>query len=187
MATLFWLVVLCASWILPNLKRPKTLFTLAILSLVSGIVAPVLESVAWQYWRNFYTARASSSRVRSVLQRIALRRWREEAPIWGHGVSDKGPHLVAYMPIGSHHTIFALLFVKGVVGLVAFLIPMISTVIVLCIRAQNNVTAAAALSISLVLSCYTMGEGLDALVYLFWPGLIVVGLVFNKNLKALAA
>ena len=141
MATLFLLVVFLSSWILRTITHPKTLFALGSLSVLSGLSAPLIESVSWNYWQQFHATRAGSSRVRSVLQRIAIRRWREEAPIWGHGTVDEGPHLVEYMPIGSHHTIFSLLFIKGMVGLAAFLIPMVVTTIALWVKSQKSMIA----------------------------------------------
>lgn len=183
MATLFLLVVWLSSWILRSISRPKTLFALGSLSVLSGLSAPFIESVTWNYWQQFHATRAGSSRVRSVLQRIAIRRWREEAPIWGHGTVDEGPHLVEYMPIGSHHTIFSLLYIKGLVGLVAFLVPMIVTTIALWIRAQTSMLAATALSVLLLLCCYTLGENIENLAYLFWPGLVLMGMVFVSEPK----
>ena len=181
MATLFLLVVLLASWVLRTISRPATLFSLGIFSVLGGLTAPIIESISFRYWQQFHAARAGSSRIRSILQRIALRRWREEAPIWGHGTVKTGPHLVENMPIGSHHTIFSLLFVKGIVGLVAFLVPMISTIISLWMKAQKNATAGTALSIILILSCYTLGENIENLAYLFWPGLVLIGIVFRPD------
>ena len=181
MATLFLLVVWLSSRVLRSISRPKTLFALGSLSVLSGLSAPFIESVTWNYWQQFHATRAGSSRVRSVLQRIAIRRWREEAPIWGHGTVDEGPHLVEYMPIGSHHTIFSLLFIKGLVGLVAFLVPMIVTTITLWIRAQKSMIAATALSVLLLLCCYTLGENIENLAYLFWPGLVLIGMVFVSD------
>ena len=181
MATLFLLVVCVSSWVLRTVSRPRTLFALGSLSLLSGLSAPFIESLTWNYWQQFHAARAGSSRVRSVLQRIAIRRWREEAPIWGHGTVDEGPHLVQYMPIGSHHTIFSLLFVKGIVGLVAFLIPMIVTTITLWVKSQKDVVAATALSVILLLCCYTWGENIENLAYLYWPGLVLIGMAFASD------
>ncbi|MEM9217433.1 MAG: O-antigen ligase domain-containing protein [Cyanobacteria bacterium P01_F01_bin.150] len=182
MATLFLIVVYVSSWIIRTIHRPKTLFALGTLSVVSGLSAPILESVLWNYWQQFHSTRAGSSRVRSVLQRIAIRRWRNEAPIWGHGTVDEGPHLVEYMPIGSHHTIFSLLFVKGIVGLIAFLVPMLVTTIALGIKAQRNTIAATALSVILLLCCYTWGENIESLAYLYWPGLVLIGMVFVSDI-----
>lgn len=181
MATLFLLLVFATSWILKSITRPRTLFALGSLSVLSGLMAPVIESFTWNYWQQFHATRAGSSRVRSVLQRIALRRWREEAPIWGHGTVDEGPHLVEYMPIGSHHTIFSLLFVKGIVGLIAFLVPMLVTGVTLWVKAQRSVIASTALSILMLLSCYTWGENIENLAYLFWPGLIIIGMAFESE------
>lgn len=62
-------------------------------------------------------ARADSTRVRETLQRIAWERWQNEAFWFGHGTVHPGSHAVEYMLIGSHHTWFGLLFVKGLVGL----------------------------------------------------------------------
>ena len=44
--------------------------------------------------------------------------------IWGHGTVERGPHIVEYMPIGSHHTWNGLLFVKGMVGYAGLAVPM---------------------------------------------------------------
>ena len=72
---------------------------------------------------SFKSARADSTRVRETLQRIAYERWQSDAMVFGHGTVRPGAHLVEYMPIGSHHTWYGLLFVKGLTGLAAFLIP----------------------------------------------------------------
>jgi hypothetical protein len=76
------------------------------------------------------------------------------------------------MPIGSHHTWLGLLFVKGIVGLFALAVPMIVTVVVLVRRS---------LGLSLVLLLYTFGENLEILVYLYWPGIIILGLALQER------
>jgi hypothetical protein len=88
-------------------------------------------------WTKFKEARAESTRVRQTLKEIAGYRWKTEAPIWGHGVVEPGPHLVEYMPIGSHHTWYGLLFVKGIVGLFALAVPMALSFLVLLFKAQK--------------------------------------------------
>ena len=76
-------------------------------------------------------SRPDSTRVRQTLERLALQRWESEAPIWGHGIVEKGPKIVEGMPIGTHHSWYGLLFVKGIVGLLALAIPLIFTSIYL--------------------------------------------------------
>ncbi|MDV2993554.1 MAG: hypothetical protein N4J56_003208 [Chroococcidiopsis sp. SAG 2025] len=56
---------------------------------------------------------------------MALYKWEKEAPIWGHGATEeKGPIIVASMPIGSHSTWSGLLYVQGLVGFIAFIFPL---------------------------------------------------------------
>lgn len=120
-------------------------------------------------------ARADSTRVRETLARIALQRWQEEAPIWGHGVVERGPHLVEYMPIGSHHSWYGLLFVKGVVGLLALAVPLIGSVCALT-AAGASLPCRVAACCALLLLAYTFGENLEILAYLIWPGLVMMGI-----------
>ena len=135
--------------------------------------------------RKFSEARADSSRVRNDLKSIAGHRWETEAPIWGHGVVEPGPHAVEYMPIGSHHSWYGLLFVKGIVGLYSLLIPMVISFVVLLIKAQRYAVAEAGLAMVLILFLYTFGENLEILAYLYWPGLIVMGMGFQVSGKPL--
>ncbi|MBY6032307.1 O-antigen ligase domain-containing protein [Marinobacter daepoensis] len=131
-------------------------------------------------------ARADSTRVREALARIAIERWRSEAPIWGHGVVEKGPHLVEYMPIGSHHSWYGLLFVKGLVGFMALAVPMTASLLILIPRVGlNGITRTGCLSCGL-LFFYTFGENLEILAYLIWPGLIAIGMA-HAEITSLAA
>jgi hypothetical protein len=123
----------------------------------------------------FVAARAASSRVRAKLGQIALQRWQDEAPIFGHGAVERGPHVVEYMPIGSHHTWYGLLFVKGAVGFASLAIPMFASFVELVLKAQTSRTARGGLAILITLLFYTFGENLEILVYQFWPGLLLIG------------
>ena len=107
-----------------------------------------------------------SSRVRATLGRIAVDRWQEEAPVFGHGVVERGPHLVEYMPIGSHHSWYGLLFVKGLAGLLSFALPIVLSTAVLGKNAYRNPRARVGLSMVLLLLLYSFGENLEILAYL---------------------
>lgn len=166
---------------LSRLGRPLILIFLGIVSTVSGIFSTVLLNAFDTFWTQFKAARADSTRVRQTLKEIAGYRWQTEAFIWGHGVVERGPHLVEYMPIGSHHTWYGLLFVKGIVGFFALAVPMFLSFWVLLLKAQSQETAKAGLAILLILFLYTFGENLEILAYLFWPGLIVMGIAFKSR------
>lgn len=187
MATLCLPLVFLGIWGLTKMTRPLFLVLLGVGSTLAGMLAPQLLSLASDYWYNFRSGRADSTRVREALQSIALHRWRNDAPIWGHGIVTEGPKLVERMPIGSHHTIFSLLYVKGIVGLIGFAVPMILTLIDLFVKAQRSELAKAGLSVALILSFYAFGENLESLAYVYWPGLVVMGqaLQFREREPAL--
>lgn len=127
-------------------------------------------------------SRPASTRVRAALENLAVQRWQAEAPIWGHGIVESGPKLVEFMPIGSHHSWYGLLFVKGIVGLFALAIPMALSVIYLMFFIASSHYARAALCMLAVFTCYSFFENLEILAYLYWPALLWLGLTF-KNLQ----
>ena len=124
----------------------------------------------------FKGARADSTRVRETLQRIAEERWRTEAFWFGHGTVQPGPHLVEYMPIGSHHTWFGLLFVKGLFGLLALVVPMLwqlGLAVVDTVRSQRGRLPLGLMMVFVILS---FGENIEIEAYMFWPSLVVLGI-----------
>ncbi len=164
--------------VLSSLNKAKMLIGLGFVSYLGGIFSPSIILSFNNFWEGFKAARAGSTRVRMALKRIAVYRWETEAPIWGHGVVEDGPHIVEHMPIGSHHTWAGLLFVKGIVGFMALAIPMALSFIYLLIKSMNSKypTAKVGLSVVMILFLYTFGENLEILVYLYWPGLLVMGI-----------
>jgi len=181
------LMVPMVTFALARLTHPLVLVLSGIGTTLTGIIAPWLINFMEAFMRKFSEARADSSRVRKVLKQIAGHRWQTEAPIWGHGVVEPGPHAVEYMPIGSHHSWYGLLFVKGIVGFYSLLIPLVVSFIVLLIKAQRYAVAEAGLAMVLILFLYTFGENLEILAYLYWPGLIVMGMGFQASGKPLLA
>jgi hypothetical protein len=174
-------IVWFLSFVLAKLSRPAALIGLGAMSTITGLLAPKLIEAVNSFSEGFTAARADSSKVRSALGRIALDRWAREAPIWGHGTVEKGGHNVEFMPIGSHHTWYGLLFVKGIVGFMALFIPMIYSFFDLLIKSQRSQTAKVGMSIILILFLYTFGENLEILAYLGWPGLLMLGIGFKAS------
>ena len=178
MAMLFLVVYPPLLWTFARLARPKMLLAGATLSVAGGIVAgPVLDAVQ-NAVSAFRSARMDSTRVREALGRIAVDRWWDEAPVWGHGIVQRGPHHVEFMPIGSHHTWFGLLFVKGLVGALSLALPLAWTVVEMLLLSQVSALGRLGLSMCFLLIFYSFGENLEVLAYLFWPGLVVLGAAF---------
>jgi hypothetical protein len=172
------LIVLLA--IFGNLTRPMTLgigsFLATILILATGQITALVE----QFSDSFGKARAASTKVRALLRSIALHRWETEAPVFGHGIVERGPHIVEFMPIGSHHSWYGLLYVKGAVGFLALALPLAWTFIEMVVKAQADRVARSALGVIIIITFYTFGENLEILSYLFWPGLVIIGIAMKR-------
>jgi len=176
------ITVSATTWWLSMMGRPFMLWVTGIGTAFVGLIMAPLLGFAEEFATRFREARADSSRVREALGRIAVNRWRSEAPLWGHGQVEAGPHLVEYMMIGSHHTWYGLLYVKGAVGLVAFAIPLACSFLYFLIKAIHTEEARVALSIMLLMFLYTFGENLEVLAYLIWPGLLFIGIASKDAL-----
>ena len=174
-----------------HMDRPVLYLAMAPASLVVGVMAPYIQTLIEDFTHRFHGARADSSRVRAALGRIAVQRWETEAYWWGHGNVERGPHLVEYMPIGSHHTWYGLLFVKGMVGLIALAVPMSWTAWMLLVGGRTSKAGVSAFGILMILGLYALSENLEMLAYLYWPGLVVLGMglrdVANERRRRRAA
>ncbi|MDY7097716.1 MAG: O-antigen ligase domain-containing protein [Pseudomonadota bacterium] len=168
-------------WGASRINRGQMWLFAAPFILALGIVGPMLLELIDSAVAEFSAARADSSRVRAALGRIAIHRWETEAYWFGHGVVENGPHLVEYMPIGSHHSWYGLLFVKGLLGAISLAIPLSLTLVILLVKAQSLAIARSALGLVLALVLYSFGENLEILAYLYWPALIVIGVALGAQ------
>lgn len=177
--------VAVVAWLLRNLSKPLVPVTAGLIAAVAGVFATGISQAGEAVWENFNGARAASSRVRSTLGRIALERWQNDAPVWGHGVIEpKGPKIVEFMPIGTHHTWFSLLYTKGIVGFGALAAVFAWSIVVLAHKSIHSPLARTGLSLVLTLCFYTFGENIDSLCYLYAPGLMIIGMAFKEKTAA---
>lgn len=180
-AMFIWPVVLA----LGESRRPLMWFTATLGLLMLTPMAQGLLDWVDSTLNSVKSMRADSTRVRELLGEIAVTRWWTEAPIWGHAVVERGPHAVEYMPIGSHHTWYGLLFVKGAVGAIALAVPLAWSLIEFALLAvTRSVAGRIAFGIVLLMSFYSIGENLEILAYLIWPGLIVMGIAARELKQA---
>ena len=180
-AMFIWPVVIAVG----ESKRPLLWFTATLgLVMLTPMAQGILDWVDGTL-NSVKSMRADSTRVRELLGDIAVTRWWTEAPVWGHGIVERGPHAVEYMPIGSHHTWYGLLFVKGAVGAIALAIPLAWSMIEFALLAVTRSQAGRiAFGMVLLMSFYSIGENLEILAYLIWPGLIVMGIAARELQEA---
>lgn len=169
--------------LISNIRRPAVIIGLAGLCAAAVLVTDDLVMAYDDANQAFNSARAASSRVRAALANMAYHRWMTEAPIFGHGIVERGPHLVQFMPIGSHHTWLGLLFVKGAVGFLGLAVPLVWTIGELAIKAQADRVARSALGVILAVALFSFGDNLEIVAYLIWPGLLVVGIALGRKLR----
>jgi len=163
------------AWGVSRLGRPGVWLTSALPAFLMLLFsAPLLRGLD-QLYTNIRGMRADSSRVREALGRLAIDRWADEAPVWGHGVVERGSHYVQFMPIGSHHTWFGLLFVKGAVGAGALALALIWSLIEFAALSLTRRVGRTALALLLLMILFTIGENLEILAYLLWPALLIMG------------
>ena len=179
MALIALMVIIPAAMMIGRLHRPRIWFAMAPLLLLAGWFAPQLIELMDRAQSAFAGARASSSRVRAALGRIAVQRWQHEAYWFGHGTVERGPHLVEYMPIGSHHTWYGLLYVKGLAGVIALAVPMAWTFIATAAAAMRGKLGELGLAMTLTYLFYSFGENLEVLTYLAWPALVAIGIALK--------
>ncbi|MEO0974130.1 MAG: O-antigen ligase domain-containing protein [Pseudomonadota bacterium] len=179
MALVAFAIIWPASHLGARLFSPALWCSGALGALIAGLGANTLLRQASQFIETFKAARADSTRVREALGRIAVDRWWNEAPVFGHGVVERGPHLVEYMPIGSHHSWYGLLFVKGLVGAMALAVPIAVNFVECLVRAQVEPAARVGIAVLSVMLLYSFGENLEILVYLFWPASVLLGVALR--------
>jgi hypothetical protein len=178
-------IVLLIRFLLMKFFNPWVQFTAGSVSLLLGITSSTLINLLQTFEERFNRVRSGSSRVRAVLGRIALDRWRKEAPIWGHGtIEPRGPAITGHMAIGTHHTWFSLLFTHGLVGFTILVIALFWSFLDLLMKAPIYNTAKVGLSIILTLFIFSFGENIDGLTYMYWPGLLLLGIAFREEASA---
>ncbi len=180
-------VLLITLPIVSNLYRPLIIALCGVLTATAAFAFPMATDLVQEATDRFRNARKDSSRVRRILQNIAVHRWWTEAPVFGHGQIERGPHLVEFMPIGSHHTWNGLLFVKGATGWVSLALPMTVSFVVVAIKAQRDRVALAAAGFLLVVFLNSMGENIEILAYLAWPGFLLLGIALKRRRVGLFA
>jgi hypothetical protein len=172
-------VILPLTYFVGRANRGSSWLLVAPIVLLFGWFAPQIQALADQAIDSFSGARADSSRVRAALGRIAVQRWHDEAYWFGHGIVVRGPHMVEYMPIGSHHSWYGLLYVKGLSGALALAIPMMLTLGATIVAATRSAPGRVALAMMLTYWMYSFGENLEVLTYIAWPALLVVGIALS--------
>jgi hypothetical protein len=179
--TVFLPLVPALIWLALNIARPWVQILVASVSFLGGIFGSAILTFVETFKAEVDRYRSGSSKIRSTIQRMTLERV-QESPIWGHGtIEGKGPKVTAELPFGTHHTWNSALYTYGIVGCAAIAIALIWSIIELLMKARHSETARVGLSIILILTLFSFSENLDSMTYIYWPGLLVLGMAFKEE------
>ncbi|MGR3271489.1 O-antigen ligase domain-containing protein [Thalassococcus profundi] len=169
--------------LMPLILRGWAWQATAALTASLAVLGTALAALVQDAISTFKSARADSTRVRETLQRIASERWQNEAVWFGHGTVHPGSHAVEYMPIGSHHTWYGLLFVKGLVGFAALLVPLALHTLVVMVDAARHPRGRLPMGILMTLVLLSFGENIEIEAYMLWPGMVLLGVHLREMMR----
>jgi hypothetical protein len=179
-------LVLCLLWLSISFVRIEVQLGASLMSFLLGIWSSALINWIKTIQQKFDQFRPGSSNIRAAIRQMTLNRWWTEAPVWGHGiVLSKGPASIGHMPLGTHHAWYGVLYLHGLVGFFAFAIPLFITLVNLVSQVRTVLMAKVGLSIILVLMIFSFGDNIENLAYLYWPGLLILGITFKENTNQL--
>ena len=170
------------TWGLSNLTKPWFLITAGIGTALATTIGMPIRDFANDYMDKMKSSRPGSTRVRETLDRIALERF-PEALLFGHAAPERGPKAVEHMPIGSHNTYTALLYLRGVVGLTAFVLGLTGSFFNLWWNSLRRPVAFCGLEILFVIIFNSRYDSSEVTIYLIWQSLIVMGIAYCGDKK----
>jgi len=170
-------VVVCVGVprLLPLMLKPWAYFVAASVAASMVVVGDSVVAGVSDARTYFREMRANSTRVRDALKRIAKERWASEAYWFGHGTVEPGSHVTEYMLIGTHHTWYGLLFVRGMAGAILFAVPIVALLVALTLRVLCSPRGYLPLGVLLSLLLVSFGGNLETQFYIVWPALVILG------------
>lgn len=170
------------TWVLSNLSKPMLLIAAGFTSALATTIGLPIRDFAKDYVDKMKSARPGSTRVRETLDRIALDRF-PEALLFGHANTERGPKVVEHMPIGSHNTYTALLYLRGIVGFTAFVLGLTGSFFNLWWNSLKRPVAFCGLEILFVIIFNSRYDSSEVTIYLIWQSLIIMGIAYCGDLK----
>lgn len=171
------------TWTLVNIFNPCLQILMASIIAVGGIFSFEIKNIFDDFTFGVREYRSGSTKARDAIQQLAVNAWREEAPIWGHGtIAESGPVSVGARGIGSHNTLYGILYAHGLVGTIPLLIAFGWSFFDLLLKLKTHPTAGVGISILLTMAVFSTVDNIDFLAYLCWPGLVILGIAFKEKI-----
>lgn len=169
------------SWLLSSFASSWVMFFISGIILSGTIFLSEIKDKVDDFATAVNEYRGGSSKARDILKQLALDGWKE-SPIWGHGtMTENGPASVGFRGIGSHHTWYGILYAYGIVAAIPFAIALLWSLFDLITKVGTHKHANVGICILFVLLIFSTVDNIDTLTYLYWPGLVILGIAFNEE------
>jgi O-Antigen ligase len=176
------LIVFIFSFVVSKLRNPISFILSGVTTFVLTIFMDFVLTFIGDFISSFKKYRQGSTKAREELQFLALESWKKDAPVWGHGAySQYGSQMTGGHSVASDNTLYGVLFQLGAVGGIALGITYIAVFFKLIQKSVMHEDNRIGLEIISVLSIYLLTENLEASAYLYWPGLIMLGIVLKDK------
>jgi hypothetical protein len=169
------------SWTLSNFLKPWLMFLLSSGLLGATLFLSEIQEKIDTISSRIKEYRGGSTKARDLLKQLALDGWKE-SPIWGHGsMTANGPASVGFRGIGSHHTWYGVLYAYGIVAAIPLAIAFAWSLFDLMTKVGTHRNAVVGICIIFVLLVFSTVDNIDTLAYLYWPGLLTLGICFKEE------
>jgi hypothetical protein len=169
------------SWTLSNFMKPSILFLFSGSLLSASLFLSEIQQKIDSFTSSIKEYRGGSTKARDLLKQLAFDGWKE-SPVWGHGgMTANGPASVGYRGIGSHHTWYGVLYAYGIVAAIPLAIAFAWSLFDLITKVRTHKNAVVGICILFVLLVFSSVDNIDTLAYLYWPGLLMLGICFKEE------
>jgi hypothetical protein len=175
-------LVYVLSFFVDKIRNPITFLLTGITAFfVTTFIDPILDTVI-EFISIFKKFRQGSTTAREDLQFLAVEAWKRDAPIWGHGSFSKyGSKFTGGHSIASDNTLYGVLFQLGIVGGLSLAVAFLSVFLELIQKNMTHRYTKTGLEILGVFSIFLLTENLEASAYLYWPGLVMLGILLRRE------
>jgi O-Antigen ligase len=165
-----------------RVRNPITFFSTGISAFFAAIfIDPILDIIR-EFISTFKKFRQGSTTARQDLQFLAVEAWKRDAPIWGHGSFSKyGSEFTGGHSIASDNTLYGVLFQLGIVGGLSLAVAFLSVFLELIYKNMTHRYTRTGLELLGVFSVFLLTENLEASAYLYWPGLVMLGILLRRE------
>jgi O-Antigen ligase len=170
-----------------RILQPWTQILWGITAFFASIFGDEISRISQDFISGVKQYRSGSTRSREEINQLAFNAWQNESPIWGHGsYFERSSGLAGYRSYNSDTTLYSILYSSGLIGAISLAILFIWTFFNLLRKSNKYSYAIVGIEILGVLLIFLSTENIQATAYLYWPGLVVLGIIFkNDKIEAL--